>query len=152
METGPGRGKPLPTQLLSMNSRADLYYWNAPCNIWFVALFMYTAATFLSLCTSCVGCAFTLLLARALLVYVGRSDKKDSCGALYLEKVSSVPIEGTQPPVRIIVLILATYLFKAGSYSSSFQTQCTFSKHLREKDHSDSARCPQLFNQIIRGE
>ena len=113
---------------------------------------MYTAATFLSLCTSCVGCAFTLLLARALLVYVGRSDKKDSCGALYLEKVSSVPIEGTQPPVRIMVLILATYLFKAGSYSSSFQTQCTFSKDLREKDHSDSARCPQLFNQIIRGE
>lgn len=97
METGPRRSTTLQTQLLSMNSRADLYYWNAPCNIWFVALFMYTAATFLSLCTSCSGCTVTLLLPHALLVYVGRSDKKDSCGALYFEKVSSVSIEGTQP-------------------------------------------------------
>lgn len=58
---------------------------------------MYTAATFLSLCTSCSGCTITLLLPHALLVYVGRSDKKDSCGALYFKKVLSVSKEGTQP-------------------------------------------------------
>lgn len=145
-----GNRSQAPTQLLSINCRADLYYWNAPCNIWFVTLFMYTAATFLSLCTSCSGCTVTLLLLHALLVYVGRSDKKDSCRALYLEEVSSVSIEGTQHCVCIILLILATHLFQAGSYSSSYET--LFFNDLRENDHSNSTFWPWLFSQRRRWE
>lgn len=74
----------------------------------------------------CGGCTITLLLFPAFLVYVGRSDKKNSCGSLYWEQVSLVLIEGTQPRVCIILLILATYLLQAGSHSSSYKTQCIF--------------------------
>lgn len=135
METGPRRSTTLPTQLLSMNSQADLYYWDAPCNIWFVALFMYTAATFLSLCTSRSGCTITLLLPRVLLVYVGRGDKKDSCAALYPEKVSSVSKEGTQP--CLYHTVDSTYLHQASSDSSLKETLFIFKRFMRGK-HSSS--------------
>lgn len=137
METGPRRSTALPTQLLSMNSRADLYYWNAPCNIWFVALFMYTAATFLSPCTSRRGCTTTLLLPHASLVYVSRSDKKDSCGALYFEKVSSLSMEGTQP---LSVSCCWFYLSSPGRQPFLLvQDPVHFFKNsLRKKDHCNS--------------
>lgn len=147
METGPRRSTTLPTQLLYMNSRADLYYGNAPCNIWFVALFMYTAATFLSLCTSCSGCTITLLVLQALLVYVGRSDKKDSCGALYLKKVSSISIEGTQP---LSVSYCWFYLSSPGRQQFLLtQNPVHFWNSLSEKDHSNSTSRAWLFSQII---
>lgn len=157
METSPKRSMPLPTQLLSVNRRADLYYWNAPCNIWFVALFMYTAATFLSLCTSCSGCTITLWLLHAFLVYSGRSDKKDSCGALYFgeggKKESVICLNRKHSaPVPVLLLILETYLLQAGSYSFPCKTLWILYNSLREKDHFHSASRAWLFCQIRRRE
>lgn len=86
METGPRRST-LPTQLLSMNSRADLYYWNAPCDIWFVTRFMYTAATFLSLCTSRADAPSVFYRCLRSVFSVGRRDKKGQlCSALFWKK------------------------------------------------------------------
>lgn len=78
-------------------------------------------------------CTITLSLLRALLVNVGRSDKKDSCGALYFEKVSSLSIEGTQP-----LSVSSCWFYLSSPGRQLYKTLCISENCLREREHSNS--------------
>lgn len=92
-------------------------------------------------------CTITLLLLHALFVNVGRSDKKDSCGALYFEKVSSLSIEGTQP-----LSVSSCWFYLSSPGRQLYKTLCIFKNCLREKEHSNSTRWAWQYSQIRKRE